>query len=269
MKLTISNIAWHPQESDEIIRILKNLNIKGIEIAPTLVFDHPTIQTNSSIKNVRNYWNKNGIDIIAMQSLLFGKPELTFFDDEITRKKTIEYLKMIIDFGSKLGVRCYVFGSPKNRRNKIHTVARANNLAKEFFLILADIAGKNDSYFCIEPNAVQYECNFINTIEQAVELVQKVAHPAFGLIVDTGNMVLNDESIDVLDFAFAYMKHFHISEPFLEKISNGKADHKSIGKRLRDLQYRNWISIEMKSGLASSNAETVEECLKYAIDAYI
>jgi len=269
MKLAISNIAWLPEENAEAISILKRLSIAGIEVAPTALFDKPTLQTSEVIKDTRSYWNDNGIEIVAMQSLLFEHPEFNLFGDSDVRKEMLEYLKKIIDLGGRLGAKSLVFGSPKNRRVGGLTKDAALGIATNFFLELAATAIDSGTCLCVEPNSPNYGCDFITNVKQAIELIEFVNHTGFGLHVDSGVMTLNNEPHEpTLAEAFPYLRHFHISEPFLMKITDAKSDHESFGKHLRKLDYKGWVSIEMRSGLGGSNVSVVEECLRFADNYY-
>lgn len=270
MRLAISNIAWLPVENAAVLTVLKKLGITGIEVAPPLLFENPTRQPDRAIWEVRRFWEDNGIEIVAMQSLLFGRPEFNLFGAEDVRREMLEYLKRTVELGGKLGARALVFGSPKNRLAGDLPREAAFGTAAAFFAEIAATASENGTCFCIEPNAPDYGCDFVTNMAQAVELVEEVGHPGFGLHVDAGVMTLNREPYgETLDAAFPYMRHFHISEPFLMKITEGKTGHEELGQHLRGLDYQGWVSIEMRSGLGNSNVGVVEECLRYANDHYI
>ncbi len=270
MKLAISNIAWLPEENVEVLAVLKRLSITGIEVAPTALFENPTLQRDGAVKETRRFWNDNGIEIVAMQSLLFERPELNLFGEKKVREEMFEYLKKIIDLGGKLGAKSLVFGSPKNRLAGGLSKDVAFKIAANFFSELAGTAADCGTCLCVEPNAPDYGCDFITNVAQAIELVESVSHSGFGLHVDAGVMTLNDEPHEsTLEAAFRHMHHFHISEPFLMKVTDAKTNHDSLGMHLRKTNYEGWVSIEMRSGLGDSNARVVDECLRFAYDKYI
>lgn len=41
MNLSISNIAWDSKEDTSVIALLNELNVKGIEVAPTKIWTTP------------------------------------------------------------------------------------------------------------------------------------------------------------------------------------------------------------------------------------
>lgn len=269
MKIAISNIAWSRSEDDEISKILFEFSIKAIEVAPTKLLDNPASQTDESVQSYLNYWDKKDIDIIAMQSLLFGCPELTIFGSNDQRDATLRYLSKVINLGSKLGVSVFVFGSPKNRQTMGLKKSKVMDIATNFFRLLGELAYSNNAKFCIEPNSAAYGCDFICTTDDGIELVKKVAHPGFRLHLDAGVMALNNEEYEKsIERAFEYMEHFHVSEPYLQKIGTGKTNHARIANYLKKLNYDKWVSIEMRDGLGESNLSTVSESLGHVRENY-
>lgn len=105
---------------------------------------------------------------------------------------------------------------------------------------------------------------------EGIELVEKVNHPGFRLHLDAGAMTLNQEDIyQVIESSMPYLNHFHISDPFLDKIGSNNVDHPTMAKALRQLGYSGWVSIEMKNGLSDNgNVQNVEAALKYATEIY-
>ena len=79
MRLSISNIAWDPAEDTEIAKLLKNYHINAIDIAPSKYFSNFFTTGKSEIVAIKNYWLDHGIELVGMQSLLFGTQGLNIF----------------------------------------------------------------------------------------------------------------------------------------------------------------------------------------------
>jgi sugar phosphate isomerase/epimerase len=262
MRLSISNIAWEPSEDKEVFELIKKYEFEGIELAPPKLFKDLSNVSDIEIKNYLEYMKPYGFKFPAMQSLLFGKPELKIFND--SRNDTLEYLKKIIDLAQKLDVKVLVFGSPKNRFIDDMNKDEAKKIAIDFFKELGDYAHSKDRCFCIEPNAKEYGCDFITNTNEAIELVQDVNSLGFRLHIDSAVMVMNNENVEEnIKKALPYAEYFHISEPFLELITNNKTNHKKFIEVLRSLNYDKWISIEMKNNVLQSNIEAVHKSLKF------
>ncbi|HYZ85729.1 MAG TPA: sugar phosphate isomerase/epimerase family protein [Bryobacteraceae bacterium] len=272
MKLAISNIAWEPADEQAILGILQSRAVQGLEIAPTKIWPVPVDVPRAELVEYRKRWSDRGIEIVAMQALLFGKPELTIFDSDSVRHQTLDYLFRIIEFAGAVGGRAMVFGSPKNRlRNTLNDEA-AFEIAIPFFTELGKAALDNGVIFCVEPNPPQYGCDFIRTVEEGCALVSAVDHPGFRLHLDVSSMTLNGE-----DYGTAIRKglplaaHFHVSEPFLGCVGAGGVDHQTIADILHAEQYEGWISIEMRNACAPgvSNTEAVDNALATVEKAYL
>lgn len=110
MKLAVSNIAWPVERDADVAALLTAMQVQGIEVAPTKIWPDPLAVTDAALDAYRKSWNDRGIEIVAAQALLFGKPELTLFDDSNIRTKTSAYLRKIIRLCGRLGCGALVFG---------------------------------------------------------------------------------------------------------------------------------------------------------------
>ena len=265
MKLSISNIAWDKDQNEDVFNLIKQYKFSGIEIAPTKVFENPEKSTFDEVDLFRRLVSKHRLIVPAMQSLLYGKPNLNVFNNY---PETVSHLKKMIDIANILETKVLVFGSPKNRYLSNMSSKEGYNKAVSFFEEVANYALKNNVIFCIEPNSKQYDCNFINTTLEGIQIVKDVNSSGFGLHLDSAVMSLNNEDIqDSISKAIPYMKHFHISEPFLEPIINKKVDHEKISKILKNKNYDRWVSIEMKK-TKSNNLDIIESSLSFISDLY-
>ena len=269
MKIAISNIAWNVEEDKDILKLLKKYSILGVEIAPTKIWKNPTEESYQTINKYRKYWGKNGILVSSTQSMLFGHPELSIFKNKDKRNATLIYLGKMIRISAQLGAEAIVFGSPKNRNRFNVSKAQALSIASDFFFKLATISKEQNVFFCIEPNPVEYGTNFINNTDEAIELVKNVNHPNFKLHLDSGTMTVNGENVEkAITDGFPYLRHFHISEKILAPIGKGKTDHEKIANILRTLNYKHWVSIEMRGMENSSNISVIDEVLKFTSAIY-
>lgn len=270
MKLAISNIAWQQSEEIAVAELLQKYGIRGVEIAPTKIWRSPLDVTPDEIKAYRRLWSNYHVEIVSMQALLFGRPELTIFESDEKRMATLEYLSKIIRFAGELGVTRLVFGSPKNRKVGDLNNTRIEDIAVSFFGNLGKIAKENNCIFCIEPNPTDYGCDFVTNSGDGSSLVRNVDHPGFGLHLDAAGMTLSNENIErSLQSAFDVLRHFHISEPFLEPVTGDAVDHDCFASALQKFGYDQWVSIEMKTRQTGSNLSGVEAALKLARQKYL
>jgi sugar phosphate isomerase/epimerase len=133
------------------------------------------------------------------------------------------------------------------------------------------VAAKNGVVLCLEPNAPQYNCDFITNAADGIELVEKVNNPGFGLHLDTACMALaGDDLAESVRRAIGVLDHFHISSPMLELVERrDDVDHAAAAQALRDIAYDKLISIEMRPGDRGTNVARVEAAVKFAQATYL
>lgn len=269
MRIAISNLAWEQSENERIAEIMSAHNIEGVELAPTKMWPDLRIADVASILACRRWWEARGIRIVALQSLLFGRPDLKLFGSPEVRRKMLDYLGRAIEISARLGAHVLVFGSPKNRQaGDIHPVA-AMETAAEFFSCLGTMAQAAGVCIALEPNPEIYGCDFIRTSQEALQLVKRVANPGFQLHLDTAILAMSGERFeDAVEQCLEHLVHVHISEPMLGVIGEGRTDHANMARALRSSGYRDWVSIEMRSGSQTNNSSCVDRALDFVARTY-
>lgn len=226
---------------------MQELAFEGVELAPSKVWADPALVPIELVHSYRAFWSKRGLSVIALQALLFNRPELKVFGDDGTTAATKAYLKRIIRLAAELGAKVLVFGSPRQRTIGGLDRAAARRLAVEFFFEVGESAREHGVQFCIEPNPPEYGCDFVTGALEGLELVKEVNNPGFRLHLDAGAMTINGEDYErVLPLCMPYLAHFHVSEPHLEPVGSRLVDHQRVAAALRASGYKHWVSIEMR-----------------------
>lgn len=270
MKLAVSNIAWQDSEEEVIAELLQNLGVKYVEIAPTKRWEDPTLATQEEINNYIDFWGQYGIEIVAFQSMLFNRPDLTIFENSEKREQTLQYLSAFTELAGKFGAKRMVFGSPKNRNRGDMSPAEALEVATPFFSALGAVAQKNGVIFCIEPNAPQYTCDFITNSTEGIELVTKIDSSGIGLHLDAACMALAGEDLgESIRHAADRIEHYHISSPMLAQVEpRSDVDHKNAVAALKEIAYDKIVSIEMRPDIEGENLHRVKEAVEFAQQVY-
>lgn len=259
MKLAVSNIGWDIKKNEKVYDLMKQYGYNGLEIAPTKFFNDPYFAETSKIIDLKKSIENRGLKLVSMQSILYGKNELKVFQSDEIRFQLKEYLKKAIDFAEKLGVNTLVFGSPRNR--VINNYKKEYKIAIDLFRELGEYAHLHNTNLCIEPNPKEYNTNFINTTKDAIELVKNVDSLGFKVNLDLSTVILNNETLDIIDNNINFINHVHISEPFLEPINKKNLNlHNKLISILNSNGYSNWVSIEMKQ---IDDLNKIEEILRY------
>ena len=260
MKVTISNIAWQPENDVEMYAFLKEKKCAGIEIAPTRIFPENPYTDLNKVANFRDkLQSEYGLQVVSMQSICFGRNE-AIFSSEDERNSLLEYIKQSIDFASVLDCKNLVFGSPKNRNIN----PNQTEIAIEYFSEIGKYAAEKNTVFAFEPNPVIYGTNFINTTNQALDFVKTCNVEGLKVNFNLGTVIYNEENLSILEDNLKWINHIHISEPYLEAIQK-RSLHKELASILRKEEYNNYISIEMKGG---SELEKIKDIIQYTQDVF-
>lgn len=261
MKLAISNIAWDEKKNNVIYEIMKKYDITGLEIAPTKFFkENPYDVSLEEVTNLKKDIDSKKLEIVSMQSILFGKTELKMFESEKNREELLKYLKKAILFAKNLGIKNLVFGNPKNR---ILSSEEDRIIGIDFFKKLGDYAFENGICIGLETNPENYGTNYMTRTTETIDVIYKINSRGIKLNYDLGATLMTKENFSELKLTKDNISHVHISEPNLETISEANEEvHRKLFRKLKSIGYDNFISIEMKNK-EEKNIERIEEVLRY------
>lgn len=246
MKLAVSNIAWPAVCNAEAFAVLSANGITGLEVAPSVIWPDWKNITAPALHSFRRTAEEAGLQIVALQSILFQKPGLHLFGDPAVRHALLEHLKFCADLAAGLGAKCVVFGAPKNRARGDISESCAFDIAAGVFSEAAQEFASRGTCLAFEPNPEAYSCDFATTSESAAALVGAVNSPGFRLHLDTACLYLAGETAAQAVYKNAeILAHFHVSEPHLHSFASPQLEHAAIAEALEN--YPHWVSLEMRS----------------------
>lgn len=109
---------------------------------------------------------------------------------------------------------------------------------------LSRFAGDNGVVLCVEP-LNRFETSFINLSEQAVEVVDRVDHPACGILLDTFHMNIEERSLSAaIRLAGKRLKHLHACENDRGAPGSGHVPWAQVLEGCRAIGYDGPIVIE-------------------------
>lgn len=257
MKLSVSNIAWAKEDDELMYGILAETGYSGVEIAPTRIFPNPYNHLDEAVVFAEKIKTNYRLEIPSVQSIWFGRTE-KIFGEEKERNILIEYTQKAVLFAEAIGCKNLVFGNPKNRDTDLMRSAYLP-IAVEFFKNIGDFALLHNTFIALEANPSIYGTRFLNTTEETVEFVHQVPSKGLKVNLDLGVVIHNNEDISLIAELGDLINHVHISEPYLEAIQE-RDIHKDFLKILKALNYKNYISIEMKN---NGNLEEVKQSMLY------
>ncbi len=247
MKLSVSNIAWNEEESDAVFDLLARLGVGGIEIAPTKIWPDWADASPEAAKRVRADLDKRGFAVPALQAILFGRPELKVFGSEASQAALLDHLERVAAIADAFGAKVLVFGSPKNRDHGSLDEEEAFEKGAAFFRRAGERCVAFDVCLCLEPNPKKYDCRFMTNWRDIARMVDLVDHSNVGIHLDAACIALEgDDPVAAVRQCAGAIRHYHATEPDLGGFSNPQMPHGLLGAALRETNYQNWISIEMR-----------------------
>lgn len=257
MRMSVSNIAWNHDERLAAYAVLQAAGVSGLEIAPGLFFcgqDDCFAPSDQAVRQAMAELDAAGLTLTSMQSLLFGVQGAALFGLPDERARFDQAMRRAITLAGRLGIANLVFGAPRQRIiPQRMSLAEATDLALAQFRQLGEVALASGTAISIEANPAAYGTNFLNRTVEAQAFVDALNHAGITLILDTGTVAMNGETVDVTALV-PTLGHVHLSEPNLSPAPADVARTAEILKALADAAYRGAVSIEMKrddTGLAA------------------
>lgn len=247
MKFAICHEMFVDWEWERQCEFIAETGYTGIELAPFTLAKRINDVSAEQRQALRQQAEAHGLQICGLHWLL-AKTEglhLTTSDEQV-RKATSQYFidlgNACADFGGDL----MVLGSPM-QRNLPEGVSRAEGMARAAEVLggcLPALAARGVR-ICMEPLTPK-ETNFINTCEDAKELIDLVKQPNLVLHQDVKAMLSEAEPIPELIHKYAAITgHFHVNDSNLLGPGMGPTDYVPIFRALLETGYKGWVSVEV------------------------
>ncbi len=246
--LSVSHIAWPPDQEEAALADLMDDGLSEIEVAPLRAFGNPLLATEDHVRAKVDWYRERGFSIGSFQALLFGTDGLELFGTQESVSRLKQTLVAVGCIASWAGAGPLVFGSPKNRLRGSMGHDEARRRAATFFREVGDACAAVGSCLVIEANPEAYGADFCTTLEQAAELVVAANSPGFGLHLDAGGLAISGENFEpILRQSIGLLRHVHASQPDLTSFAQPHLVHARIAAVLRETGYNRSITIEMRA----------------------
>ena len=237
------NIDWATQ-----CRLIAEAGYTGIEVAPFTISTDLASVPSSVFEGMKQEADQHGLEIIGLHWLLAKTTGLYLTSPEpAIRKATADYLALLARVCRQLGGHILVFGSPQ-QRSLLPGIAKqqAAEFAADVFRQAASAFADNGVFLCLEPLTPK-ETDFINTCDEAMEIIRLVDHPSMALHQDVKAM-LGAEWTPIPKIIHRFKKnykHFHVNDSNLLGPGMGSTDYHPILRALIESNYRGWVSVEV------------------------
>jgi len=200
MKLSLCNEVIRDLDFPAQCAFAAELGYDGLEVAPFTLDDNPHLMSARRRAEVRQAAADAGISITGLHWLLVTPAGLTLNGpDEAARLRTVDVMRRLVDLCADLGGTVLVHGSPAQRTVADDDDPRAAwARARDSFAAIGEKAQAAGVTYCVEALA-RRETNFINTIAEAVTMVEAVGSPALRTMIDcSAASQTEDDSIPAL-----------------------------------------------------------------------
>lgn len=253
MKYALCNevLAHLPFEAQ--CKAAAELGYHGLEIAPFTLTADPSTLTDQEAQRFAAIARDHGLRVAGLHWLLVAPKGLSIVSaDDAVRRRTADFMCRLVELCAAMGGSYLVHGSPKQRSIPPgESREAALDRARECLASAAEAAERHGVVYCLEPLA-QSETDLINTVAEALALVDAIGSPALqGMIDCSAASQAEAEGID--DLMARWMPagrigHVQVNDRNRRGPGQGMTDFAPILQTLLRMEeqghYRGWIGFE-------------------------
>ncbi|MDR0519421.1 MAG: sugar phosphate isomerase/epimerase [Clostridiales Family XIII bacterium] len=244
MKFGINSLAWQSPftEPSKYFQLAKSFGCDIFEIA---IEDFAVLDAEAICKAK----DETGIETPTVVGA-HGDTRDISSDDPAIRESGVQYAKDMVDFCNKIDAK--VIAGPiysavgKARQQTPEEVKTKWALGVENLKVIADYAGERGVSIAVEP-LNRFETDFINTVAQGLELIERVGSPNLGFLLDSFHMnVEENDIVGAIKLAGTKSKILDFHSCANDRGTPGKDnfDWKAIAAALKEVGYDDYLLIE-------------------------
>ncbi|MGA2245791.1 MAG: sugar phosphate isomerase/epimerase family protein [Verrucomicrobiota bacterium] len=164
------------------------------------------------------------------------------------QRATLIYLQRLVEMAGVLGTDI-VMGplySATGRADAVPAVEyrRQWRTVRAHLQTISKYAESQGKVVCLEP-LNRFETDFLNTVDQGLQMIREVKSPALKLLLDTFHMNIEEKNpADAIRRAGRHIGHFHASASDRGTPGNDHVDWPGVAKALKDIRYSGAVVIE-------------------------
>ena len=235
---SFSALAYNGKLEQSIARIA-GLGYDGVELAVRDPRDLDVVK-------VAGLLDQNRLTVPAIGTgQAYGEDGLCFTHPEReVRELAIQRIKSHIDLGATLRAQV-ILGLIRGKVEPPVGRVQAYEWLVEALKECAAYAESKGVRLAMEP-INRYETNLIETVAEGIELIDHIGSDAFGLLLDTFHMNIEEPSIeDSIRAAGDRIFHFHVADSNRWYPGAGHVDFQRIVQVLDDVGYSGFLSAEI------------------------
>ncbi|MEO7855131.1 MAG: sugar phosphate isomerase/epimerase family protein [Rubrivivax sp.] len=247
MKLSLCNEVLRPWSFARQCAFAAAVGYDALEIAPFTLGPDPRKLTPRRIAGVRAALAAEGLKCSSLHWLLVAPQGLSITTaDAAVRRETIDVMRALCGLAAELGAEVLVHGSPAQRKLPSARQDAARQRAAGCFAAAADAAADAGVTYCIEPLAAR-ETNFVNTVAEAVALVEAIDHPALKTMIDTCAAGTQEGDVVALIDRWlptGHIAHIQVNDPNRRGPGEGEMAFAPVLAALARQRYAGWVAVE-------------------------
>ena len=248
MKFGICNEIFKEwNDIERTIDYVKGLGYDGLEIAPFTLSPYCTDIDSATRTRIVKAAEKVDLEILGLHWVLVGPDGIHINSpDPALRQRTADYLIALANLCGDLGGKVMIFGSPKQRSvDPGLTYDQAFEYTAEAFEKSLPTCEAQGVTWCMEP-LTHLETNFCTSAAETAELIERVNHPNFRLLLDVKAMAFEKQSrAELIQKHGHHLAHFHANDENLNGPGWGDVDFAPIFEALKAIDYRHYVSVEV------------------------
>ena len=241
MKLGVSTWVWtSPASTDALETLIPHVARLGFDVVEIPV----ETEGQFDVGRARALADEHGVEVSVCAVIAGGRDLLVPAEAE----RGVAYLQWCIDAAQRLGspVVAGPFYSAVGRcwRSTAEERDRDLDTLAGVLCRLGDHAADRGVALGVE-TLNRFETSFLNTTEQALELMARVDHPAVGLALDLFHLGIEEKSLGgALRAAAPHLKHVQVAENDRGTPGTGHLPWDEVAAALRDIRYDGRVVIE-------------------------
>lgn len=171
-------------------------------------------------------------------------PDMKVVGPEVDSYRVERYVRTAFERIEELGAEVVVFGSGAGRKVPDgFSVDEAKDQIVEFLTLAGQVGGAYGITVAVEPLNYR-ENNMINTVQDGMEIVRRVAHPFVKLLVDLYHVQAQGASLSDIAVARGEIVHAHTADTDRLYPGSGSYPNREFIEALRAAEYDDRLSIE-------------------------
>jgi D-psicose/D-tagatose/L-ribulose 3-epimerase len=252
-KIGIEIFYWLENWSDDQASCFARAKSLGFEAVEVSLISGP----DTPIDVMRAQLDRYGLDVYCSMGLPADK-DITS-PDETMRRAGIEYLKHCVDAAARVGSPIlgglpYVPWLHFPKANDLRPYRERSAAALREVAVAASNAG---IVICTEI-INRYETYIFNTVQDSLDYLAMVGHPAVKLQLDTYHMNMEEDNLPAaIRQAGSHIGHFHCADSNRKLPGRGHIDWMAIKSALNEVAYQGALVMETFPNPAAETGRTV------------